>query len=209
MIGKQTKIAPNSRQRIIVEGKRSMSPSFVVIDCETTGFGKQDRIVEIAAVTLDGQSWETVDEYDTLINPERDTGPAHIHGIRDSMVEDAPVFSDIAAALVQKFQGAVLIAHNFRFDSRMLGYEFGRLGVTFYPGKGLCTMQACGGEKLSDACNRYRIELNNHHAALADARAAAALAKRVLKNNSGHSSPARFSDIPFPFSAQTLSRFRS
>ena len=183
-----------------------MPSSFVVIDCETTGLGKQDRIVEIAAVTLDGQSWEIVDEYDTLINPERDTGPTHVHGIRDSMVENAPVFSNIANALAQKFQGAVLISHNFPFDSRMLNYEFKRLGIDFNLGKGLCTMRACGGENLSDACSRYRIKLNNHHAALADARAAAALAKKVLKNNSGHSSPAWFGDIPFPFSELTWSR---
>ena len=49
--------------------------SFVVIDCETTGLGRHDRIVEIAALTLDPKTWELVDEYDTLINPERDLGP--------------------------------------------------------------------------------------------------------------------------------------
>lgn len=184
----------------------ALSP-FVVIDCETTGFGKQDRIVEIAAVTLDRQSWEIVDEYDTLINPERDTGPIHVHGITESMVEAAPVFSDIAATLVQKFQSAVLIAHNFPFDSRMLSYEFERLGIEFNLGAGLCTMRACGGDNLANACSRHRIKLNNHHAALADARAAAALAKKVLKNNSGHSSPAWFDGIPLPPSAQPLSRY--
>ena len=73
--------------------------SFVVIDCETTGLGRHDRIVEIAALTLDPKTWEPVDEYDTLINPERDLGPVGLHGITASMVEAAPVFSEVAAAL--------------------------------------------------------------------------------------------------------------
>ena len=33
--------------------------SFVVIDCETTGLGRHDRIVEIAALTLDPKTWRT------------------------------------------------------------------------------------------------------------------------------------------------------
>ena len=181
-------------------------PPFVVIDCETTGFGKQDRIVEIAAVTLDRQSWEIVDEYDTLINPERDTGPAHIHGITASMVEAAPVFSDIAAVLVQKFHDAVLIAHNFSFDSRMLGYEFERLGVKFHLGSGLCTLRASG-EKLIAACNRYGIPLSKHHSALADARATAALAREIREIlEEANCNPARFGDITRPLSMRTLRR---
>ena len=60
--------------------------SLVVIDVETTGFGTNDRLVEIAAVTLDPDSLETVDEYDTLINPERDVGPTHVHGIQVAVV---------------------------------------------------------------------------------------------------------------------------
>ena len=50
-------------------------PRLVVIDCETTGFSRYDRIVEIAVVTLDSRTLEPVDEYDTLVNPERDLDP--------------------------------------------------------------------------------------------------------------------------------------
>lgn len=183
----------------------ALSP-FVVIDCETTGFGKQDRIVEIAAVTLDKQSWEIVDEYDTLINPERDTGPVHVHGITASMVEAAPVFSDIASVLTQKFHDAVLIAHNFSFDSRMLSYEFERLGVKFHLGSGLCTLRASG-EKLIAACNRYGIPLSGHHRALADARATAALAREIREAlEETNCDPARFEDIVHPLSMRTLRR---
>jgi len=43
---------------------------FAVIDTETTGLGKTDRILEIGIVLVDGN--EIVQEWETLINPERD-----------------------------------------------------------------------------------------------------------------------------------------
>ena len=150
-----------------------------VIDCETTGLGRHDRIVEIAVVTLDPQTWEPTDEYDTLINPERDVGPVGVHGITATMVEAAPMFDEVAAALRRRLHGSILVAHNLPFDARMLQQEFDRLGVAFSAGAGLCTFRATG-EKLIAACQRFGIRLNNQHRALADARATASLAREVL-----------------------------
>ena len=146
----------------------------IVVDCETTGFGKSDRVVEIAAITLDPDTLQVVDEYDTLVNPERDTGHVGIHGVTASMVEAAPVFREIAAALARRLGGAILVAHNLAFDQRMLAQEYGRLGSTFSPGQGICTLRATS-EKLNVACEAYGIPLDNHHRALADARATASL----------------------------------
>ena len=106
---------------------------YVVVDVETTGFSRHDRIVEIAAVTLNTLTWEIEDEFDTLINPERDVGPVGVHGISASMVEAAPTFGEIVAALARRLHQGILIGHNLQFDSRMLGLEFGRLGVAFKP----------------------------------------------------------------------------
>ena len=123
-----------------------------------------------------------MDEYDTLINPERDVGPTGLHGITASMVEAAPVFSEVAAALSRRLHGSVLIAHNLPFDARMLSYEFDRLGAAFNLGSGLCTYRATG-EKLIAACDRYGIRLAHQHRALADARATATLAREVLADD--------------------------
>ena len=157
------------------------SRRLVVIDTETTGFGQTDRIVEIAAITLDPVTWEPMDEYDTLVNPERDIGARHIHGITASMVDTAPTFSEIIAALARRLHGATLVAHNIPFDARMLGYEFDRLSVDFDAGSGLCTYKATG-SKLLTACKRYGIPLDIQHRALADARATAALAREIFIN---------------------------
>ena len=153
---------------------------FTVIDCETTGFGKYDRIVEIAAVVVDGQSRAVVDEYDTLINPQRDTGPVGVHGVTASMVEAAPVFDEVAAALAHRLHGAVLVAHNLSFDVRMLRQEFERLDADIDEGRGHCTLRLTS-ETLDAACSRFGISLDGHHRALADARATAQLLLHFLE----------------------------
>ncbi len=154
-----------------------------MVDCETTGLGKLDRVVEIAAVTLDSESFEVIDEYDTLINPQRDVGPVHIHGVTPGMVETAPTFEEIAATLGERLDGSILVAHNLRFDARMLSQEFARLQTRFDQGIGVCTL-ALTHEKLLCACDRYGIELDHHHRALSDARATARLLSHCYEGDS-------------------------
>lgn len=163
-----------------------MSAPFVIVDVETTGFGRHDRVVEVAAITVDPSSGEVIAEYDTLVNPERDTGPVDIHGVTASMVEAAPSFDEIAGALALRLDGAVLVAHNISFDSRMLSQEYDRLGVEFLPGSGFCTLRATS-EKLANACSRYGVDLSDHHRALSDARATADLFRHVLDGSTGTS----------------------
>lgn len=116
-----------------------------------------------------------VDEFDTLVNPQRDVGPVRVHGITASMVEAAPTFEEVAVALSTRISGSLLVAHNLAFDVRMLAREYGRLGAELQPGAGICTLQLTG-ERLPQACQRHGVEHGEHHRALADARAAASLA---------------------------------
>ena len=159
-----------------------MGDSLVVIDCETTGLYRTDRIVEVAVVVLDSNSLEIVDEFDTLVNPERDVGPVDVHGVTASMVEAAPTFSEIAGVLGNKLDGGVLVAHNLSFDARMIAQEFDRLESQFDPGEGICTLKATA-ERLINACERYGIALTHQHRALADARATAQLLVQVLEDD--------------------------
>ena len=153
-------------------------PNPVVVDVETTGFGTHDRLVEIAIITLNSETWETQDEYDTLINPQRDVGPTGVHGVTAGMVELAPVFAEILAPVTRRLCNTMLIAHNLSFDTRMMGYEFERQGVPIDFGKGLCTLGATRA-KLDQACKNKGIRLTSAHRALADARATAELARRL------------------------------
>lgn len=153
----------------------------VVIDVETTGLYKSDRIVELSVITVDKSSMQPLDEYDTLINPERDIGATFIHGISATMVENAPTFQEIAPVLSRRLDGAILIGHNISFDVRFLKQEFDRLGesASFDPGLPVCTYRASG-LSLEKAAKEYRLTRQPMHRALTDARMCAELAAQVI-----------------------------
>jgi DNA polymerase-3 subunit epsilon len=176
---------------------------YVILDCETTGFGGGDRIIELAAVTIDGKSLETVDEFDTLINPQRDVGRTNIHGITASMVAAAPTFAEIAATVARLLDGAVLVAHNLPFDARMVRQEFERESAEFDAGRGVCTYRLSG-LKLALAAESHGIPLDHHHRALADARVAAGLFRKLL--DGGPAGPARVATRSGTATARTLRR---
>jgi len=174
-----------------------------VIDCETTGLGAQDRIIEIAVVTLDAKSLETIDEFDTLVNPQRDVGKTDLHGITASMVAAAPTMDEVLGSLSRRLNGSVLAAHSLHFDSRMLGAECARLGAEYRPGKGICTFRLSG-EKLSRAAERHDIPLKGHHRALVDARVAAELLRRLFEE--AETEPAQLDTRGLPTSSRTHRR---
>lgn len=61
---------------------------FVIFDVETTGLYNNDRVVEVSAVTMSREG-VIVDEWDTLVHPERDSGATRTHGGTASMVSTA------------------------------------------------------------------------------------------------------------------------
>jgi DNA polymerase-3 subunit epsilon len=95
---------------------------FAIVDTETTGFGKNDRILEIAVVLMDGT--EIINEWETLVNPERDISNSDIHGITSNQVSMAPTFKDISSNLASLLDDRIIVAHNISFDRRMLTQEF-------------------------------------------------------------------------------------
>jgi DNA polymerase III subunit epsilon len=157
---------------------------FAVIDFETTGFGayRADRVVEIGVVCID-PAGEIVDEWTTLVNPERDVSAGFVHGITGRDVYGAPRFADVAGLLAHTLRGRVLAAHNLAFDAQFLAAEYARLGhdLALDGGTGICTMSLAGAylpvsrRNLGACCACCDIPLRDHHSALADARAAASL----------------------------------
>lgn len=150
------------------------SERLAVVDVETTGLYRSDRVVEVAIVTLDA-SGAVVEEFESLVNPGRDVGPTWLHRVTASMVLDAPTFDEVAHHVAARLDGAICVAHNFRFDRRMLTYEFERTGISIDGGEGLDTLSVTGC-KLGVACTERGISIPDAmHSALADARATAHL----------------------------------
>ena len=162
------------------------SNEYVVIDTETTGLFKKDRIVEIACVVF--KNGKMLEEWSTLLNPNRDLGPTHIHKITPSMVSIAPTFEEISNDLQRLLNGRIIVCHNASFDVRMLRQEFERIAVTVDFGSPFCTMVASrqvlptGLDNLTDACQGLGIELAGVHSALGDARMTMALFGHVVES---------------------------
>lgn len=165
--------------------KRHAEPlPIAVFDVETTGryWKGHDRICEIAIVVL-SPSGEALDTYETLINPGRDLGPTHIHGIDAAECLAAPAFEQVAGDILDLLQGAGCLAgHNVMFDSRFLAAEYGRLGVSLdHHLKTLCTYRLTS-LSLANACAQFDIEFQGTaHSALVDALATTELV-RCLAN---------------------------
>ena len=158
-----------------------------VIDFETTGLmpERSDRVVEVGVVLTDDHG-RVEHEWTTLVNPQRDIGASHVHGISAADVLDAPEFSEISHHLLELARGRAVVAHNATFDMRFLHAELRRAGyeVASRP-TAVCSMKwagrLIGPAKLEHCCEALGIELVEAHSALADARATAELVSHLLR----------------------------
>jgi len=178
---------------------------FAILDTETTGFGKTDRILEIAVVLMDGN--EIINEWETLVNPERDISNSNIHGITSDLVSMAPSFSGISDDLANLLDERILVAHNISFDTRMLIQEFNRTNLDADLGVGFCTLQATSA-KLHVACEEFGIKLDTAHRALTDARATALLLASLPRKSRDIEGlkPAKFKNYDSNKVSQVISR---
>lgn len=161
--------------------------AFTVVDFETTGLApeRNDRVVEVGLVLVDDDG-QIEQEWTTLINPRRDVGATHIHGLRAGDLLDAPEFCDIADQILGYLTGRSAVAHNASFDMRFLHNELNRAGYDI-PSRppALCSMKwsgkLVGPAKLRHACEALGLEHENAHSALGDARATARLLAQLMR----------------------------
>lgn len=160
---------------------------YAIIDIETTGgSARQEKITEIAVYQHDGK--EITGEYTTLVNPGRSI-PYFITaltGISNEMVEDAPVFHEIAGKVVELTEGRIIVAHNARFDYSFLRQEFSSLGYTFKRSL-IDTVTASrklfpgyGSYSLDNICKELGINIKERHRAAGDALATVRLFELLL-----------------------------
>jgi DNA polymerase-3 subunit epsilon len=163
---------------------------YAVVDIETTGgSARLERITEIAVYIHDGK--RIVDEYSTLVNPERNI-PYFITaltGISNEMVEDAPKFFEVAKKIVEITEGNVFVAHNARFDYSFIRQEFSMLGYNFKrPLLDTVSLsrKLLPGHKsysLGNLCKDLDIEIRGRHRASGDALATVRLMELLLEKD--------------------------
>ncbi|NAZ85954.1 DUF6318 family protein [Kineococcus indalonis] len=112
---------------------------YAVLDVETTGFSAgRDRVVQVAVALVD-EHGEVESTWATLVDPERDPGPVHVHGITAERLRGAPLFADVAVELAALLAGRVFVAHNAVFDWGFVAAEMRRAGVALQVEQRLCT----------------------------------------------------------------------
>lgn len=164
---------------------------YTILDIETTG-GKynEEGITEIAVYKFDGH--KIVDQFISLINPEIPIQPfvVGLTGINNEMLRNAPKFFEVAKRIVEITEGTILVAHNAKFDYRILRTEFSRLGFDFER-QSLCTVELS--QKLIPGLPSYSlgklvrtlgIPLSDRHRATGDAQATVKLFKMLLAKDS-------------------------
>jgi DNA polymerase-3 subunit epsilon len=134
-----------------LDGATEMSlreTTFVVVDLETTGGrmtagdGKvADAITEIGAVKVRGGV--VLGEFATLVDPQRSIPPqiVQLTGITTAMVCDAPTIGAVLPTFLEFARGAVLVAHNARFDIGFLRAAADQCGIRWSRPQVLCTVQ--------------------------------------------------------------------
>lgn len=160
---------------------------YAILDIETTG-GKynEEGITEIAIYKFDGL--KVVDQFISLVNPEQAIQPfvVNLTGINNDMLRNAPKFYEVAKRIVEITADCILVAHNAKFDYRILRTEFRRLGFE-YERKSLCTVELS--KKLIPDLPSYSlgklvrslgIPLSDRHRASGDAQATVKLFKMLL-----------------------------
>jgi DNA polymerase-3 subunit epsilon len=154
----------------------SYPQGYAVVDVETTGLARDDRIVSAAVYRLDGRG-NVEDHWYSPVNPQRDPGPVWIHGLTSDMLADAPLFPEIAGALAERLEGRVLVAHNAAFDWSMIAREYARAHGTAPVRQRLCTIALSKelrlplpNHKLESLAAHYGVVQQHAHHALDDAR---------------------------------------
>ncbi|MEV0905043.1 DEDDh family exonuclease [Streptomyces hokutonensis] len=149
---------------------------YAVVDVETTGLARDDRIISAAVYRLDALG-EVEDHWYTMVNPERDPGPVWIHGLTSDVLEGAPLFKDIAEEFATRLEGRVLVAHNAVFDWQMIAREYARVAIDPPVRQRLCTIALSKelalplpNHKLESLAAHFGVVQQRAHHALDDAR---------------------------------------
>ncbi|WP_030040082.1 exonuclease domain-containing protein, partial [Streptomyces resistomycificus] len=149
---------------------------YAVVDVETTGLAREDRIISAAVYRVDARG-EVEDHWYTLVNPQRDPGPVWIHGLTSDVLEGAPLFPEIAEEFSARLDGRVLVAHNAVFDWQMIAREYARARREAPVRQRLCTIALSKelglplpNHKLETLAAHFGVVQQRAHHALDDAR---------------------------------------
>ena len=159
---------------------------FAAIDFETAN-NERSSVCSVGIVIV--RNGEIVDTFYSLIQPEPNCYNywcSQVHGLCHEDTDDAPVFPKVWAQIEPLITNLPLVAHNKPFDEGCLKAVFRVYQMDYPDYEFYCTCVASrkrwpgGHHNLDIIAARCGYDLKNHHHALADAEACAAIALEIL-----------------------------
>ncbi|MBD5280347.1 MAG: 3'-5' exonuclease [Bacteroides sp.] len=162
--------------------------NFAAIDFETAN-GNPCSVCSVGVVIV--RDGKVVKKIYKLIHPVPNyysPGNVMVHGITKDDTDNEDTFPEVWAEIVPHLEGLPLVAHFCRFDEGCLRAAHRRFDMTYPEYKFYCTCTASRrvfgrslpNHKLPTVAKRCGYDLTEHHHALADAEAAAAIALKIL-----------------------------
>lgn len=172
---------------------------FAALDFETY---THDRLSACAVGVVIVRHGVIVQKYYSLINPiSREGVPlSKIHSINSAMLDHAPAAAEVFGDICRLVSGLPLVCHNASFDTGILKATLAELGQDSTSSHCYDTYRMTG-ERLDTYCMKNDISLSQHHNALADAEACAAImlhlqavrqpeaSEEEMSDNLGHKMP--------------------
>lgn len=163
---------------------------YAIVDLETSGpHPSRDRIIEVAVLVHNGK--RVVETFSSLVNPLVRVPPfiQSFTGIRQSLLDQAPVFEDIMEQILALTEDKIFVAHNVGFDYGFLRETFRQHGKLFKR-RQLCTVRLSRkvipdmpSYSLGKLCDALDIKLLDRHRAFGDAEATARLMDIILRSS--------------------------
>ena len=161
---------------------------FAAIDFETAN-NERSSVCSVGVVIVRGG--EIVDKFYSLIKPEPEYYNywcSQVHGLCAEDTDNAPVFPEVWKHIEPLIEGLPLVAHNKAFDESCLKAVF-RVYQMDYPDYEFFDTLAASRRHFGCALPNHQLQtvaaacgydLTNHHHALSDAEACAAIAMKIL-----------------------------
>ena len=193
------------------EEANEIDSDFAIIDLETSGLSANtSRVLEIAILRVDKKG-KVLDSFETLINPEsEDVGRSDIHQITYKMLKKAPKFSEIAGNILNMLSGAVVVAHNAKFEENFLQSEFSRLGKKLSRIPAIDTMWVAQMKldlfnyKLNTVADYYGVTVENAHTAMGDITAMREFLPKLLSSSPEIRFPINVAKFPAATNSEAL-----
>lgn len=163
----------------------------IIFDTETTGLGAWDRIVEIGAVELINGKL-TGNNFQSYVNCQRKShwGALNCHGLTCAFLSQFRGIDEVVKEFMEYIADSPLLAHNAKFDMRMLNNELRRLRLSQLPiTRAFCSWSwykclfAEGRTNLDSICGKFGIDVSHRriHGALLDSEILTKVVQRLWK----------------------------